>query len=415
LGYFYTHIFKKMIKRSLILSAAVAGFTTFSTRSMAQTTDAQGRTDDFRVITTAVPFLTITPDARSAGMGDAGTAISADQNAVYWNPGRLATVKKDMGGSVSVSPWLRGLGVNDVYLGYLSGYYKINQQSAVGLGFTYFNLGSIQLTDQTGASMGSLNPNEFSICPTYSRVLSKNLSLGVGIKYFHSNLAGSYSGGSNDATRARPANSVAVDLGMFYKKEISIGGNPSDFALGVVLSNMGPQISYTDNNRRDFIPSTLRIGPAVTMELDPYNKVTLTFDISKTLVPTPASGDSADSYKPSDSWIGGMAQSLYAAPGGFKEKMQEIMIGGGVEYWYDNQFAVRGGYFHESKNKGNRRYFTAGVGIRYQTFGLDFAYLLPVQTNHPLAETLRFSLLFDLNLPKKEESVTDKASGPGAE
>jgi hypothetical protein len=411
-----------MIKRSIILSSLICtqlavnkSFGQFSPTAKIAV-DAQGRTNDYRVITTAVPFLGITPDARSAALGDAGAALSGDQNAVYWNPGRLARVSKDMGGSVSVSPWLRGLGVNDVYLGYLSGYYKINKQSAVGLGFTYFNLGSIQMTDQVGQNLGTLNPNEFSICPTYSRVLSKNLSLGVGIKYFHSNLAGSYSGGT-DATRARPANSVAVDLGMFYNKEISLGGNPAQFAFGAVLSNMGPKISYTDDNRRDFIPSTLRIGPALTMELDPYNKVTFLFDVAKTLVPTPAK-DSAGLSQQSlgnQGWIEGMAESLYKAPDGFKEKMQELMIGGGVEYWYDNQFAVRGGYFHESKNKGNRRYFTAGIGIRYQTFGLDFAYLLPVQSNHPLAETLRFSLLFDLNLAKKEESVTDKAEGPGAE
>jgi hypothetical protein len=296
----------------------------------------------------------------------------------------------------------------------LSGHYKINKQSAIGLGFTYFGLGSIQMTDNVGQSLGTLNPNELAICPTYSRVLSKNLSLGIGIKYFHSNLAGSYSGGT-DATRARPANSVAVDLGMFYTKETSLGGNPAQFAFGAVLSNMGPKISYTDNNKRDFIPSTLRVGPALTMELDAYNKVTFTFDIAKALVPTPGK-DSLEAVQIQNlGWIEGMAQSLYKAPDGFSEKMQELMIGGGAEYWYDNQFAVRGGYFHESKNKGNRRYFTAGVGIRYQTFGLDFAYLIPVASNHPLAETLRFSLLFDLNMAKKEDSVTDKADGPGAE
>lgn len=400
-----------MIKRSTILTSALVSISCFSV--MAQTFNASGQENTFRVITTAVPFLGITPDARSAGLGDAGSALSADQNSVFWNPGKLATVKKDIGGSVSVSPWLRGLGVNDVYLAYMSGYYKINKQSAFGLGFTYFNLGSIQMTDNAGINMGTLNPNELAVCPTYSRVLSKSLSLGIGLKYFHSNLAGSFSGATNDATRARPANSVAVDIGMFYNKEISLGGNPAQFAFGAVLANMGPKISYTDDNRRDFIPSTLRLGPALTYEMDPFNKVTFLVDISKTLVPTPQRYDSLN--RTDQGWIEGMVNSLYQAPDGFKEKMQELMIGGGVEYWYDNQFAVRGGYFHESKNKGNRRYFTAGVGIRYQTFGLDFAYLLPVQSNHPLAETLRFSLLFDLNLPKKEESVTDKASGPGAE
>ncbi len=406
-----------MIKRSIYgnLLAFASMFGTASAYAQQSTIDPlRGKINEYRVITTSVPFLGITPDARSAGIGDAGSALSGDQNAVYWNPGRLARVTKDVGGSISITPWLRGLGVNDVYLGYLSGHYKINKQSAIGLGFTYFNLGSIQMTDNVGQSLGTLNPNELAICPTYSRVLSKNLSLGIGIKYFHSNLAGSYSGGV-DGTRARPANSVAVDLGMFYTKETSLGGNPAQFAFGAVLSNMGPKISYTDNNKRDFIPSTLRVGPALTMELDAYNKVTFTFDIAKALVPTPAKYDSLNPEIQNLGWIEGMAQSLYKAPDGFSEKMQELMIGGGAEYWYDNQFAVRGGYFHESKNKGNRRYFTAGVGIRYQTFGLDFAYLIPVASNHPLAETLRFSLLFDLNMAKKEDSVTDKADGPGAE
>lgn len=399
-----------MIQRS-IFTSSILGILTLSFSANGQTTvDAQGRENNYRVITTAVPFLGITPDARSAGLGDAGTTLSADQNSVYWNPGRLARVNKDIGGSISISPWLRGLNVNDVYLAYGSGYYKINKQSAMGIGFTYFNLGSIQMTDNSGVNMGTLNPNEFAICPTYSRILSKNLSLGIGIKYFHSNLAGSFSGGT-DATRARPANSVAVDMGMLYNKDLNLGGTPSQLSLAAVLSNMGPKISYTDDNRRDFIPSTLRLGSGLTMELDPYNKVTFLVDIAKTLVPTPDDTIVTTNNQTEIGWIEGMTQSLYKAPDGFKEKMQELMIGGGVEYWYDNQFAVRGGYFHENKNKGNRRYFTAGVGIRYQTFGLDFAYLIPVQSNHPLAETLRFSLLFDMNLAKKEESVTDRADG----
>ena len=399
-----------MKKNSFYLGALLALIPALSN---AQSVDATGKPLEYRVITTAVPFLGITPDARSAGLGDAGVSLSGDQNATYWNPGRLVRSSKSMGGSVSISPWLRGLGVNDVYLGYMSGYYKLNAQSAVGLGFTYFNLGSIQMTDQAGQNLGTLNPNEFAVCPTYSRVLSKNLSLGVGLKYFHSNLTGSIN--TSTSGQNRPANSVAVDLGMFYTKEISLGGNPANFAFGVSLSNIGPKISYTDDNRRDFIPSTLRLGPALTMELDAYNKVTFVTDIAKTLVPTPVSVvTSAGSSASDQGWIEGMAESLYQAPDGFKEKMQELMIGGGVEYWYDNQFAVRGGYFHESQNKGNRKYFTAGIGIRYQTFGLDFAYLLPVQSNHPLAETLRFSLLFDMNLAKAEESITEKPSGPGA-
>jgi hypothetical protein len=192
---------------------------------------------------------------------------------------------------------------------------------------------------------------------------------------------------------------------MYYTNDIALAGSPANVAFGVALSNFGPKISYTSGNRRDFIPTTLRVGGALTTELDPYNKVTFTADISKLLVPTP----SLPGGPPPDSTlIGGLVSSLFQAPGGFKEKMQELMIGGGVEYWYDNLFALRGGYFHEHREKGNRKYFTAGVGIRYQTFGIDFAYLLPVQSNHPLAETLRFSLLFNFDKPKGEvESVLD--------
>lgn len=402
-----------MTKNIICLSALlVAGISSVFAQTQPPQTDFGGKDLEYRVITTAVPFLGISPDARSAALGDAGVSLSGDQNAIFWNPGRLARSSKSMGGSVSISPWLRGLGVNDVYLGYLSGYYKPNAQSALGLGFTYFSLGSIQMTDPTGASMGTLNPNEFAICPTYSRVLSKNLSLGIGLKYFHSNLTGSFQGGTGTGNQGFPANSVAVDLGMFYNKDFSLGGNPANFAFGLALSNIGPKISYSDDGNRDFIPSTLRFGPALSMELDAYNKVTFLVDIGKTLVPTPESSFTTLNANRSDQgWIEGMAESLYKAPDGFKEKMQELMIGGGVEYWYDNQFAVRGGYFHESENKGNRKYFTAGIGIRYQTFGLDFAYLLPVQSNHPLAETLRFSLLFDLNKAKEEESITDKPAG----
>jgi len=281
-----------MNKNAFYLGAFIA-LSMQAGKSLAQTnpsTDFSGKPLEYRVITTAVPFLGITPDARSAALGDAGVSLSGDQNAIYWNPGRLARVNKSMGGSVSISPWLRGLGVNDVYLGFLSGYYKPNAQSAIGLGFTYFNLGSIQMTDQAGQNLGTLNPNEFAICPTYSRVLSKNLSFGIGLKYFHSNLTGSFSGGVGNSNQSSAANSVAVDLGMFYKKDISIGGNPANFAFGLALSNIGPKISYSDDSR-NFIPSTLRLGPALTMELDAYNKVTFVTDIAKTLVPTPEKND----------------------------------------------------------------------------------------------------------------------------
>lgn len=397
-----------MTKKILQLSGKTATILCVSAQLALGQTDPSliSGQNDSRVILTAVPFLSITPDARSAGLGDAGTAISGDANAIFWNVGRIARAEKDYGAAMSVSPWLRSLGVTDVFLTNVNGFYKIRQQDAVSASLTYFGLGTIYLTDNQGESMGTLNPNEFAFTGAYSRQLSRTLSVGVGTKFFYSNLVGQFSGSTGgDAANSRPARSVAVDLGMYYTNDIALGGSPGNVAFGLALSNFGPKISYTSGNRRDFIPTMLRMGGALTSEIDPYNKVTFTADISKLLVPTP----SLPGGPPPDSTlIGGIISSLYQAPGGFKEKMQELMIGGGVEYWYDNLFAIRGGYFHEHKNKGNRKYFTAGVGIRYQTFGIDFSYLLPVQSNHPLAETLRFTLLFSFDKPKGEvESVLD--------
>lgn len=355
--------------------------------------------DQNRAILTAVPFLTITPDARAAGMGDQGTATSADVYSAFWNPGKLAFNTQDMGAAISFTPWLRNLGINDMYLFNGTGYYKMRKQDAIGLGMTYFSLGQLTFTDNTGNKVLDFNPNEFNLYGTYSRQLGEGFGAGVTAKYVYSNLAGSFS--NQTGVQGRPANTVAVDLGAYYNREVALGGSPGNFSLGASLSNFGPKVSYTDNNQRDFIPTTLRLGSTLTTELDAYNRITFSLEAGKLLVPTP--GPERDS-----TLMGGFFQSFYYAPGGAKEKFQEVMLSGGVEYWYDNVFAIRGGYFHESPNKGNRRYFTAGLGFRYQKFGIDLAYLIAQQTNHPLSNTLRFSILFLFDKQTAEDnSVTE--------
>ena len=375
---------------------------------LAQTSTA-GASQQNKTIITAVPFLTITPDARAAGMGDAGVATSADANSSFWNAAKMCWNEKKIGVGMSYTPWLRSLGVNDIFLFNGSGYYKFTKEDALALSFTYFSLGSITFTDNTGGKILDFNPNEYNIAGNYSRKLSENFSLGVAGRFIHSNLSGSISNSQSlSNSSGRPANTASVDIGAFYTREIALGGTPATLNFGANIANMGPKVSYSDNNRRDFIPTNLRIGTSLTTELDQYNKMTFTIDANKLLVPTPEYDSSGALVSTQNTGIfEGMVNSLYKAPGGSSEKLSEIIISSGVEYWYDNTLAVRGGYFHESPNKGNRRYFTAGVGARYQQFGLDFAYLIPVQTNNPLSDTFRFTLLFDFDKGGKEESVKE--------
>jgi hypothetical protein len=350
-----------------------------------------------RVIQTAVPFLIIGPESRGGALGDAGAATSPDAVSMYWNPAKMAFLESNLGASVSYTPWLRALGVNDVFLSYLSGYYKIRKEDVIGVSMTYFSMGTIPFVDNQGQNYYDFNPNEFAFNVAYSRLLSENFSLGVGVRYFRSNLSGSIAAPSGQATR--PANGASADVSAFYTKPLVVGGNSANLAFGANISNIGPKVSYNQSSR-DFLPTNLRLGTAFTLDLDLYNKITFTTDINKLLVP---SDNEQAQVTPLFSGIFG---SFTDAPGGFSEELNEIIYSGGVEYWYNDLFAVRGGYFHEHATKGNRKYFTAGVGFRYQKFGLDMAYLIPRQQNSPLAETLRFSLLFDLG-KEATESVTD--------
>ena len=366
--------------------------------------DAVGQNSDRRVITTAVPFLTITPDARSGAMGDAGVATKPDANATYWNAAKLAFIENEVGFSLSYTPWL-GKIINDMSITYLSGYYKFTKEQAVAVSMKYFDLGEIFFRDNDGNSTGDFNPREVAFDATYSRMLSQKLGVGITARYIHSNLTGNFTS-SNPSTGAdaRPGNSVAADIAVYYNKDLLISSNNSNIALGAVISNIGSKLTYSDENNRDFIPTNLRLGSAFTTNLDPYNKITFALDFNKLLVPSPQS----DGSEKDKSLLNGMFSSFGDAEDGVSEELKEVTISGGAEYWYNDTFAARVGYFYESEDKGNRKYLTMGLGFRYQVFGIDFAYLVPKQQEHPLAETLRFTLLFSFDKNKQEEqSILD--------
>ncbi len=365
-----------------------------------------GQGVDRRVITTAVPFLLISPDARAGAMGDVGVATSPDPNSAHWNPAKFAFMEKDWGFSLNYTPWLNKI-VNDMSINYLSFYKKLDGEQTIGASLRYFDLGDIQLTDFAGLSMGDFNPREFAIDGTYSLKLTENFSIGSSARFILSNLAGNFSNTTNDASAGT---SVAADFGTYYTKDINTGGNNSNLSLGANISNIGSKISYNTAAERDFIPTNLRLGSAYSMDLDPYNSLTFALDFNKLLVPTTpvyqrdANGTVVfnqgnpvilQGRDPNRSLLSGIFGSFSDAPAGFREEIQEVAIAFGTEYWYNNVFAARAGYFYEHENKGNRKYFTVGVGLRYQVFGLDFAYLVPQKQTNPLAETLRFSLVFN--------------------
>lgn len=372
-----------------------------------------------RVITTAVPFLTIAPDARAGGMADAGAATSADAASGHWNPAKFSFLENDYGFSLSYTPWLGNI-INDMSISYLSGYYKINRERAVAMSMRYFDLGEITFTDIIGTTTGNFNPREFAIDGTYSQMLTETMSLGVSLRYIHSNLTGNAWNQTNDA---QAGNSVAADIAWYFNKDLMLSGNNSNISVGVAITNIGAKMTYSDDNNKEFIPTNLRVGSTFTLGLDPYNKLSFIFDLNKLMVPTPPvylvdengsivyddNGNPiiARGKDPNRSLISGILGSFSDAPDGFSEEMQEFSISGGMEYWYKDLFTARTGYFWEHENKGNRKFFTMGLGFRYKVFGVDFAYLVPSQRNHPLAETLRFTLVFNFDTLKQSESITD--------
>lgn len=369
---------------------------TITTKAQTTPTNYIGQ---FNPITTAVPFLMIAPDARGGSMGDAGVSSEPDAFSMHYNAAKYAFIKKDMGVGISYSPWLKGI-VNDINLAYVSAFKRIDKTSVVAFSLRYFNLGDINFTDANGWSIGNYKPNEFAIDGTYSRFLTSNLSMAVSARYIHSNLT---QGQDVGGQATKPGNSVAADVSLFQRFPVEIDKMSGDFSWGVNISNIGTKISYSDDNtRKDFIPTNLKIGPTLNLNIDDYNQMSFMIDFNKLLVPTNAvrKGDTIISgMDPNVSVPVGMIHSFYDAPGGFKEELQEISISTGVEYWYAKQFAVRGGFFYENKNKGDRKYFTLGAGFRYNILGIDFSYLIPMATQNPLAKTLRFSLLINFDAP----------------
>ncbi len=363
--------------------------------------------DRLNTITTAVPFLMISPDSRAGGMGDVGVATTPDANSLHWNPAKYAFVDDQIGFSVSYVPWLRAL-VPDINLSYLSGYTKLNDNEAIGMELRYFSLGNITFTDITGTTIGQYKPNEFTLGTAYSRKLSDNFSLAISGRYIYSNLTGGQLAGGMTTV---PGQSIAADIAGYFEKPIMLGKQEFDLALGWNVSNIGNKISYTETSTRDFIPINLRLGTAIGTNFDDYNKMSIAFDINKLLVPTPPEYDVQDQDNdgetdeiisgkdPNVSVVSGMFQSFGDAPGGFKEELREINFSIGTEYWYANQFAIRGGYFHEHNTKGGRKFFTFGSGVKYNVFELDFSYLInasrAINGNNPLANTMRFTLIFD--------------------
>ena len=354
-------------------------------------------TNKLNVVTTAVPFLRISPDARTGGMGDLSVATSPDANSGFYNLAKIPFNESQAGIGVTYTPWLKDLGLNDVYLASLSGYYKFDENQAINASVRYFSLGNIQFTDNLGNDLNSFRPKEFGIDVGYSRKLSDKMGMGVGLKYIYSNLAG---GAATNGSNYKAGTAVAGDLGFYYTGTNDIG---TGWAFGVALTNLGSKIAYTDNaDQKDFIPANLGFGTTYTKVFDEQNKISFGVDVNKLLVPTPpATGDQAalDEYRKQgvvNSWF----SSFSDAPGGFSEEMKEFQFSIGGEYWYNNQFALRTGYFWEDATKGNRKYFTMGIGIKYNIFGLNFSYLIPSGSGvnrNPLSNTLRFSLLFDLD------------------
>jgi Type IX secretion system protein PorV len=442
-------IFAALLKNTMLLSLrkvflAVFVFAAFGSRVNAQVSSnclnlvaGQECDDALNTITTAVPFLQISPDARAGGMGDAGVALSADPNAIHWNASKLAFAEDDARISLSYSPWLRNL-VPDMDLAYLAGYRRLgNERTVLGASLRYFSLGSITFTDINGNQLNVFKPAEFALDLAMAQQFSDRFSGGITIRYINSNLTG---GITAQGVETRAGQSVAADVSFFYTRDqLQMGqsGTEGTFNFGFNVSNVGAKMSYSRLGAvRDFLPINLRLGPSLKLDLDEYNSITVSFDANKLLVPTTpvylleADGKTlavdendefivASGQDPNRGVAAGIFGSFTDAPGNvqqedgrvrvesgsvLREELREINLCGGFEYWYAETFALRGGYFWEHYTKGNRKYATLGFGVRYNVFSLDLAYMIANAQQSPLANTLRFTLGFNLSGANKAES-----------
>ena len=363
--------------------------------------------DQFNPIYTGVTSLSIAPDARAGSLGDVGVATEADVNSQYWNPAKYPFTIARAGVSMSYTPWLRQL-VSDIDLVNLVGYYRIGDYSAISGSLTYFSLGEVFVEDEM-----TIKPYEMAIDVAYSRMLSETFSAAIALRYIHSDLQYNY---SEDMS---PGSAFAADIALYYNNYIMLGNRECMLGIGLNASNIGTKISYDDGATNEFIPTNLRLGASLLIPIDEYNTISFSADLNKLMVPTRPKysqfleengyeqGDNSY-YSEYQTWlestgyndvspISGIFKSFSDAPGGFSEELKEIYGGIGVEYCYNQQFSVRGGYHYENEYKGNRKYFTLGAGFRMSVFSLDAAYLISTAQSNPLDQTLRFSLSFDMD------------------
>jgi Type IX secretion system protein PorV len=364
------------------------------------------------VVTTAVPFLRISPDARAGGMADAGIATSSD---AYRNIAKTSFSSSSSNVGVTYTPWLQELGLNDVYMINAGGFYKLDDQQGLTSSLRYFSLGTIQNTDNSGTQLGQFRPHEFAFDLGYSRKLSNKFAIGVALRYISSNLATGVS--VQGSQSAQTGTAVAGDIHVFHTKLDQKG---EGLNYGITLSNLGSKISYfKDAADKNYLPATIAAGAAYTKVYDADNKVTFTLQLSKLLVPTPPNDTSASAVTEynSESVVSSWFNS-FSAPGGFSEEMKQVDISTGIEYGYQDQFFLRAGYFYENPTEGDRQYFTAGAGLKYTTFTLNFSYLIPAGngiTRSPLSNTLRFSMLFDLDNSAQPAAVATPTAAPATE
>jgi len=349
-------------------------------------------------VTSAVPFLRIVPDARAGGMGEAGIATAAEAASIFHNPANLAFAEKRMGAAINYAPWLKSL-VSDMNLANLAGYYKPDKKQAVGLSMRYFSMGNIQFTDANGGNTGEFSPHEISFDAAYARRLAEfkkggGFSAGLALRFIYSSLA---TGQSVEGTEVKAGMAGAADIAFAFNKNFKVRKKyKANFAMGLNISNMGSKMSYTESSEKDFLPMNFGFGTRYSLDIDKHNQLSFAVDMNKLLVP---GNDSSGTSVPA-----AIFSSWGDAPGGFSEEMREITWSLGMEYWYNQVFALRTGYFHENENKGNRKFVTAGLGLRLNVFGLDFSYVIPASSQrHPLDNTMRFSLLFQFDKNKKKQ------------
>lgn len=363
--------------------------------------NAQDKKNMFNPEQYSVPALIIAPDARGGSMGDIGAATEADANSQYWNPAKYPFCIGRAGVAVNYTPWLRQL-VNDINLAYVSGFYRIGDYQAVSASLNYFSLGEVS----TGSSIDgtadmTISPYEMSIDVAYSRMLSESFSAAVALRFIYSDITYDY---SDDTS---PGKAFAADIALYWNRYFIAGSRECNFALGLNISNIGSKISYGGDDNAEFIPTNMRLGMNLLIPFNEYNKLSIAADANKLLLPTyPKQQDGESDVDYTDrvqreyydiSPITGIFKSFGDAPNGFKEELQEIRWSFGLEYTYNDRFMLRGGYHHESANKGNRKYFTVGAGFRMSVFSLDCGYLFSTSQNNPLDQTMRFTLGFDLD------------------